>query len=108
MQTSVEVGDDEITGTLKYVSDYTGFSGDPDLQKGNFLALKCDSDEGATITVELVGGHSGAVTLDDDKNIVIRIENKATQSVKVVASKDGDSITKTFGLTGLTLEEDDD
>lgn len=94
-----------ISGVLKYVTDYTGFSGDTNEQSGNYLALKADAGEGATITVELVGGNLGhPVTLDADKNIVLRIGNNRRQSVKVVASKDGQEITKVYSLTDLTLE----
>lgn len=45
------------------------------------------------------------MTLDEDMNIVIRITNKDTQSIKVVASKNGATATKTYALTGLTLAE---
>lgn len=88
------------------MTDYTGFSGDPDLQEGNYIALKADSVEGATITVELVGGESGPVTLDEDKNVVIRVTS-TTQSIRFIATKDDESITKTYALTNLVLEEEE-
>ena len=103
----VTVGDSEITGTLHYVTGYTGFHGtDPLEQKGNFLALKINATtaEGVTTVVELVGGTKGPVTLDSDMNIVLHIQNKNTESVKVTVSKGGESETKTYGLSGLTLE----
>ena len=58
----------------------------------------------AVTTVELVGGTNGPVTLDADKNIVLLIKSNTTQSIKVVSTKDGASVTKTYTLTGLTLE----
>lgn len=94
-----------ISGTLKKVTGYTGFSGDPEEQSGNYLALKFTAEEGATVTVELINGTVGhPVTLDEDMNIVIRIADKDTQSIEVVASKGGASSTKTYALTGLTLQ----
>lgn len=94
-----------ISGALKYVTGYTGFSGDEAEQSGNYLALKCDAGEGATITVELVGGNLGhPVTLDEDKNIVLKIGDNTRQSVKVVATKDGQTVEKVFSLTDLALE----
>lgn len=67
--------------------------------------MKVDSDsQDAVVTVELVGGTKGPVTLDDDMNIVLLIKNKDTQSVKVTVNDGEDSTTKTYGLTGLTLE----
>lgn len=107
LQSGVSVGTNAITGTLLYVDDYTGFSSKVEEQSGNYLALHCSvplaSD--ATITVEVIGGTSGPATLDDDGLIVDRIAN-TSQKIKVVASKTGyESVTKTFNLTGLTLNE---
>lgn len=46
--------------------------------------MKVDSDsQDAVVTVELVGGTKGPVTLDEDRNIVLLIKNKDTQSIKV-------------------------
>lgn len=45
------------------------------------------------------------VTLDPDGIVVLRIADKATQTITVVASKEGyESVTKVFTLTGLTCE----
>lgn len=105
LQEDIVIGDSEITGTLKYVSDYTEFSSVASEQKGNYLALKVDTDsEETTVTVELVGGTKGPVTLDEDKNIVLLIKNKDTQSIKVTVDNGEDSATKTYGLSGLILE----
>lgn len=105
LQENVVVGESEITGTLKYVTGYTGFSSNTSEQEGNYLALKVDADsEDAIVTVELVGGTKGPVTLDDDMNIVLLIKNKDTQSIKVTVNDGEDSAIKTYGLTGLTLE----
>ena len=104
MQDNVVVGDSGITGTLHYVTDYTQFSDAPEQQKGNYLALKFDFTDGATVTVEIVGGTKGAVTLDDDKNWVGRIANKDSQSIKVIATKGDQRLEKTYSLTGLVLE----
>lgn len=89
------------------MTDYTQFSATPEQQKGNYLALKFDFTDGATTTVEIVGGTKGAVTLDDDKNWVGLIANKDSQSIKVVAQKDGTKVEKTYSLTGLTLESEE-
>lgn len=67
------------------------------------MKVETDSEDAIT-TVELVGGTKGPVTLDDDMNIVPLIKNKDTQSIKVTVDDGEDSATKTYGLTGLTLE----
>ena len=68
--------------------------------------MKFEADEGATTTVEIVGGTKGPVTLDEDMNWVGLIKSNSTQSIKVVTTKDDQSTTKEYGLTGLTLEPD--
>lgn len=68
------------------------------------MALKMTATDGATTTVELLGGHSGPVTLDSDMNVVLRIENQFTQRVKVVTTKGDASIEKVYDLNDLILE----
>lgn len=103
LQTNIVIDDSEITGTLKYVTGYTGFSSTVSEQKGNYLALKITAPEDSVTTVELVGGTKGPVALDEDMNIVLLIKNKNTQSVKVVTTKNDDTVTKTYSLSALTL-----
>lgn len=101
----------QFNGTLNYVTEYTDFSGDPELQEGNYLVMRVDTDdEDDEITVELLGGSVGhPVTLDPDRNIVLRIVNPRTQKIRVVVThvNDDTSIsteTATYSLAGLTLE----
>lgn len=105
LQSDVVVSNTGISGTLNYVTDYTGFSGDVSEQSGNYLVLHIDTKEPVdSITVELLNGSVGhPITLDSDRLIVIRITNKSTQKVKVVVNKDGMQQTKEYSLTGLTL-----
>ena len=92
------------------MTGFTNFSSEPSEQSGNYLALKFEHSGGATTTVEILGGTKGPVTLDSDMNWVGLIKSKDTQSIKVVTTKDDESIEKTYTLTGLTLESasDDD
>lgn len=104
LQSNIVVSEDSITGSLKHVTGYTEFSNKTSEQEGHYLALKFTvTPSDAVTTVELVGGTKGPVTLDADQNIVLLIKNN-TQSIKVVSTKDGESVTKTYSLTGLTLE----
>ena len=105
LQSGVAAGASDITGTLKYVTNYTGFSEDPTEQQGNYIALHIDTDvEGATIVAELIGDSRGPVTLDSDRTLIARIKSKG-QKIKVTASKEGyPTIEKIFTLAGLTLE----
>lgn len=56
------------------------------------------------ITVELVGGTTAhPVQLDNDGLIVVRITDKATQKIKVVAYEGNKTVVKEYGLSGLVL-----
>ena len=104
LQSGVGVGKSDISGVLKYVTGYTGFSSDPAEQSGNYLALHIDSVDGATITAELIGGDHGAVTLDSDRTLIMRIKNKS-QKLKITVSKEGyNDVTKVYTFSGLRLE----
>ncbi len=106
LQDDVTIDGTSISGTLKYIS--TGW--DPGTwsaaeSTGNYIALHFEVPdvEGVTITVTV----TNPVTLDADGIVVLRIADKDTQTITVVASKEGyDSVTKVYTLTGLTLEEE--
>ena len=88
---------------MKYVDDYTGFSGDPELQSGNYLALHIEVPNVPDVTIEVTV--TNPVILDDDGLVVLRIADKSTQTITVVASKDGcESVTKVYSLNRLTVE----
>ncbi len=105
LQDGIEVHTARIDGTLNYLTDYTGFSGDEREQGGNYLCLHIavPGAEAATITVQLIGGTSGPVTLDEDGIVIFRIKS-TEQSISVRASMARyHSVTKVFALSGLTL-----
>ena len=93
-----------ISGTLLFLDDYTGFSGDPAEQVGNFLAVHAEAGDGATIVAELIGGVHGPVTLDDDGILIVRITNPAKQKLMFTATIGNMSDSITYTLNGLTLE----
>lgn len=71
------------------------------MNSGNYIALHAEvpGESDVTITVTI----TNPVTLDDDGIFVGRIADKSTQTITVVASKEGwPSVTKEFTLTGLT------
>lgn len=102
LQNSITIGDDGITGTLKYVTGYTGFDDNPEMQSGNYLVLHNTANvDGAKISVKV----TQSVDLNDDGIIVLRIADKDTQTVTITVSKEGyDSVTKEYSLSGLTCE----
>lgn len=108
LQEDIELGEFGISGTLKYVTGYTGWSGDVSEQSGNYLALHFEVEDvaDAVITVQLSKGKHGAATLDSDGICIFRIED-AAQEIIVTASKSGyETATMRIPIHGLTLEEE--
>ncbi len=102
LQKDIVVSSNNILGTLKYVEGYTGFSGDPEEQVGNFLAFKVayplDYD---ALTVETVD--QGEQALDEDETMVLRIVKKAPFTVR--AYKDSKCVAvKSYNTDQLKLE----
>ena len=106
LQDDIEITGDKITGTLLWVDDYTGFSGDATEQSGNYLVTKCTAQEGDTITVRLTAGRvTRPITLGDDGILIARITDKDAQKLIYTATAaDGSIETREFDLSGLTLE----
>lgn len=108
LQSDVTIVGDEVFGTLKYVDDYTGFSGDPDEQVGHFLVLHVSTGEVSNdrITVQLIGGDHPAVNIDpSDGIVVLRIKNTA-EKVQFLAYKGSAMTGKVLDLSNLVLEEE--
>ena len=108
MQEDVEVGLDEITGTLKYLdsgalADYWG--------AGNFMALTFANNDFSRYSSVKVGMDpsqgSGLVEIidDPDKNGVFKVTDKDTQVFKIVYTdaETGEINTQTFDLSGLEV-----
>lgn len=103
---NVYLSDNGLKGTLKYVADYSSAYGSGE-DSGNYAVIHAEVPgvEGVTLTVQVVGGVHDPQTLDSDGICICRITNKSTQTIKVVASKDGcTSVTRVIRLNGLTLE----
>ena len=104
-QDGVIVHDNFIQGHLNYITGWSAYSpGNTERQNGNYLVLKFGATDGATTTVELVGGFDGPVALDSDMNAVIRITDHKNQKIKVVTTLNGDTITKVYSLASLTVD----
>lgn len=108
LQTGVTVGDNAITGTIKYfdtpgeIVDYWG--------AGNFFAFKVSNIDSNAVSAKVglePSAGSGLVEIinDPDKNGIAKITNKATQKFKVVQTDaEGHEKVQLFDLSGLTLE----
>lgn len=103
LQTNVNVVANSISGTLNYVTGYTGFSSDEELQSGNYLCLYTPVPADTTVTMELLGGTTGVKTLDDGI-IVLRVTSN-TQSLRLIATKGDTTVTKVYTFTNLILNE---
>lgn len=99
-----------VRGTLKYVTGYTGFSSNTAHQSGHFLALHCEaaSETADRITVQLVNGEYGPVTLDEDGIIILRIKDKDRQAVNITLYDGNTVVSRLLNLSALVLEPEGD
>ena len=104
LQTGITIEGEEITGTLNHVTEFDEFSSDISEQEGNFLALEISTENGDTITTEVVNGTKGPVTVDDGF-CIYRIDDKDTQKIKITVSKGDQSKVVQYSLIGLTCNE---
>ena len=77
-----------INGTLKYVTGYTGFSGDPEEQEGNFLALHAAAEGATSIGWRPLGSTADPAILDNDGLLVLKIGPNA-RGFEYATVKDG-------------------
>ena len=106
MQTGITVTGDKITGTLKFLNSGQLVT---DWGEGNFIALEFTVPDGATsCKVGLVPSESGMSLqeLDEDKDGVFKITNKATQKLVIETRKGAYFLRQEFDLSGLTCQSE--
>lgn len=105
LQSDVAVSNGVVSGTLKYVTDYTGFSSDPAEQSGNYVALKFEGNAD-TVKVKMEPSYSGGnwSTLDADRTCVFRVHD-TTQKIIVQQTIGSNTVSSQVSLSGLTLEQ---
>ena len=102
MQNGIQIEDNEISGTLKYVA--SGWDEDTwpeNKDAGNYLAVMIVAENGATTTAELIGGAAGDVVLSGNK-AVFRI-TATTQKIKIASSIGTRTLRNIYTLNDLTL-----
>lgn len=103
LQTDIAVGASAITGTLNYVTGYTGYSDVVAKQSGNYLALEITTDvAGSVITAELTDSGEGALTVGNDNTVVFRVTSE-DQIVRIVARAGDDVALKEYSLADIVL-----
>lgn len=100
----VEIDGLNVTGTIKYVTGFTAFSGEPELQEGNYVVLHAAVPDvnGVTIKARHTLGDS---TLDSDGILIVHIVNKNIPVVFTATKEGYGKVVKSVSLAGLTLEE---
>jgi len=107
LQSNIQIneGSQQIVGTLRYVTGYTGYSEETEKQSGNFLALDFTATPNdATTTIELIGGDSeGSPVTVQNGWAVIRITDRK-QKLRVKTVNGENVIDRTYGLGSLKLK----
>lgn len=102
LQEDIEVNsNDTITGTLKYVSSYDGWSSGA---KGNFIALHFSATHADSLQVKMVPSEYGLdwQTLDSDGLCVFQVHDNA-QTIGIKATYGSVVEERYYRLEGLTL-----
>jgi hypothetical protein len=96
-----------ISGTLHYVTGYTGFDAShPELQEGHFLALHAEDDGASSIAVRPLGSTADPVTLDADGLYILHIVNAT--GIEYYSVKNGVTYMNVYTFDGLVMEPEDD
>ena len=104
LQSNLAINGNIATGTLKYVTGYTEFSGKPEEQEGNYIALKVTgASETAVVKYQKVGGTASPVTLDSDRNIVIIVKDP-NAVLRFTVEENGTVATNDIYISNVTLE----
>lgn len=100
LQSNVTYDDGDFKGELKYVTNYTGFSGNPEEQQGYYIAFHVAYEGADSIKVN-------GSTLDEDGIIILRFKNDTNKNSKAIIeiTKDSDSFKDTVMLNKLVLED---
>lgn len=103
LQEDVEFGEDSVTGTLKYVSDYSSAFG-AGMDSGNYICYHCEVPGHPEATIKVTANIEA--TLDEDGNVITYVGDKDTLKIKVTASLNGyRSVTREFDLSDLTCNQ---
>lgn len=109
LQKDVVVGKYMLEGELNYIDDYTGFSGDPELQVGHYIALHAEVPDVQNVTIKFkLSDKAGENVLDpSDGILILRCTERGVQDNRTItftAYKDGCApYSKTFGVGDLIL-----
>lgn len=106
LQKDCGVSVDNLVGTLHYVTDYTGFSGDPEEQEGHYLAFQVGYS-GTYTKITAQGGNAPEVEIDPNDHTHVMIIKK--QNPLTIRAYNGDTVvsSKTYTTNQLKLEAEE-
>lgn len=94
-----------VSGELKYVDDYTGYSEDEAEQVGNYVVIAIDTSETGVTYKALLGTDGVEKTFSANKDCVLRVST-AKQLLLITATKDGRPTVEKSFVTNFTLDEE--
>ena len=108
LQEDVTIGENgEVCGTLHYVEGYTGFSGDPEEQEGNYLAIHFEDATATSISVRPLGSTNDPKALDEDGILVMRVRPNV-EGIEVYSVINGVTYMNIVKFVGLVKEPKED
>lgn len=107
VQTDIQFGAGNITGTLKHIENWTQYSANPEYNTGNFIAFKVTAAAGATIYAGLknpIDPTRPEWVTDADGEFIFQVSDKAAQALRVKVVKGDVTQINEYVFTDLTLE----
>ena len=107
LQEDIVISNGVISGTLHYVTGYTGFDAShPELQEGHFLALHAEAEDATSISVRPLGSAADPVPLDADGLYILHIVNAT--GIEYYTVIDGVTYLNVYKFDGLVMEPKED
>lgn len=101
LQEDIAFSDEGVTGTLKYISDYSE-AFDSGENSGYYLAFHCSTPGVDDAEIVVNSSDGGTVLWDSETGIAIcRVTDKDTQVIGITAEKDGSYANAIIDLSGL-------
>ncbi|MBO4543888.1 MAG: hypothetical protein J5725_12000 [Bacteroidales bacterium] len=105
VQSDVVITGTAITGTSNYISEIQRFG----LELGHhFLILHITAPSGTTLQASMnPTQQSGLMTLDDTGVVIFQMKDDKSQTVKVVATRGSETLTKEYTITGMAFGDEE-
>ena len=103
LQKDISISNGTISGTLHYVTGYTGF--DAEINEGHFIALHAEAEDATSISVRPLGSTADPAPLDEDGLYILHIVNAT--GIEYYTVIDGITYMNVYRFENLIMEPEE-